>query len=176
MMNTAPTITEKRIGIERLIKPFNPRIRNVIRQKKPAKTRYSTAAGMSFSEFEKRFIERKIDVGLFGEYVEWANLLHAYEAYVEGGELDYMVEEILKIRSDELDKILNSRRLELLETISKFRVESINDVARKVRRNVKNVYNDLKLLEKRGLLHLRKVGKRNIIPETLIEEFSIVIQ
>jgi predicted transcriptional regulator len=137
---------------------------------------HETVAGMSFPEFEKRFIERKIDVGLFGEYVEWANLLHAYEAYVEGGELDYMVEETLKIRSDELDKILNSRRLELLETISKSHVESINDVARKVRRNVKNVYNDLKLLEKRGLLHLRKVGKRNIIPETLIEEFSIVIQ
>jgi len=137
---------------------------------------HETAAGMSFSEFEKRFIERRVDIGLSGEYVEWANLLHAYEAYMEGGELDYMVEETLKIRLDELGKILNPRRLELLETISKFHVESINDVARKVRRNVKNVYHDLKLLEKRGLLHFRKVGKRNTVPETLIEEFSISIQ
>ena len=137
---------------------------------------HEATIGMSFAEFEKRFIERKLDSGLFGEYVEWTNLVHAYEAYVEGGELDCTIEEIWKTRTDELEKMLNPRRLELLEVISRFHVESINDVARKVSRNVKNVYNDLKVTEKRGFVYFRKVGKRKMVPETPIEEISMIIQ
>jgi len=132
--------------------------------------------GIPFSEFERRFIERKVDPGLFGEYVEWASLVHAYEAYEEGGELDYAVEEAREIKTDELERMVTFKRLELLRTISTSHVESINDVARKIGRNVKNVYNDLKALEKMGFLHFRKVGRRNLIPESLIEEVSVIIQ
>jgi len=131
---------------------------------------------MPFSEFERRFVERELDPGLFGEYVEWAGLVHAYEAYVEGGELDYSVEEIRDIETDELKKMLTPKRLELMEIISTSHVESINDVARKTTRNVRNIYSDLKILEKMGFLRFRKVGRRNMIPETLIEEISILIQ
>ena len=131
---------------------------------------------MPFSEFERRFIERKVAPGLFGEYVEWASLVHAYEAYVEGGELDYTVEEIRDIGVNELERVWNPRRLELLVAISTSHVESINDLARKVGRNIRNVYSDLKLLEKGGYLRFRKVGKRNLVPETLIEEISAIIQ
>jgi len=137
---------------------------------------HETRMGMPFPEFERRFIERRVDHGLFGEYVEWASLVHAYEAYVEGGELDYTVEEIREFKTDELQKMLTFKRLELLEVISMSHVESINDVARKVGRNVKNVYSDLKILEKMGFLHFRKVGRRNMIPESLIEEVSVIIQ
>ena len=137
---------------------------------------HESRRGMPFSEFERRFIERKIDPGLFGEYVEWASLVHAYEAYEEGGELDYAVEEAREIKTDELERMVTFKRLELLRTISTSHVESINDVARKVGRNVKNVYNDLKALEKMGFLHFRKVGRRNLIPESLIEEVSVIIQ
>lgn len=117
-----------------------------------------------------------MDPGLFGEYVEWASLVHAYEAYEEGGELDYAVEEAREIKTDELERMVTFKRLELLRTISTSHVESINDVARKIGRNVKNVYNDLKALEKMGFLHFRKVGRRNLIPESLIEEVSVIIQ
>lgn len=137
---------------------------------------YEAKRRMPFSEFEKRFIERKVDPGLFGEYVEWASLVHAYEAYVEGGELDYVVEETKDIGLDKLGEVWNPRRLELLASISTSHVGSINDLARKVGRNVKNVYNDLKLLEREGYLCFRKVGKRNLVPETLIEEISVIIQ
>jgi hypothetical protein len=114
---------------------------------------HEIANRMPFSEFEKQFIEGKVDPGLFGKYVEWADLLHAYEAYVEGGELDYVVEETWRMKPEELEKMLNPRRLEPLEMISGSHIESINDVARKVGRNVRNVYDDLKLLEKKGFLH-----------------------
>ena len=72
--------------------------------------------------------------------------------------------------------MLTVKRLELLGVVATSHVESINDVARKVGRNVKNVYNDLKALEKMGFLHFRGVGKRNLIPESLIEEISVIIQ
>lgn len=136
---------------------------------------HEIANRMLFSEFEKQFIEGKVDPGLFGEYVEWADLLHAYEAYMEGGELDYVVEETWRMKPEELEKMLNPRRLELLEMISGSHIESINDVARKVGRNVRNVYDDLKLLEKKGFLHFRKVGKKKMVPETRIEEVSVII-
>lgn len=137
---------------------------------------HEASKGMPFSEFERRFIERKLDPGLFGEYVEWAGLVHAYEAYVEGGELDYTVEEVREAKTDELRKTLMIKRLELLGVVATSHVESINDVARKVGRNVKNVYNDLKALERMGFLYFRKAGKRNLIPESLIEEISVIIQ
>jgi predicted transcriptional regulator len=94
---------------------------------------------------------------------------------MEGGELDYVVEETWRMKPEELEKMLNPRRLELLEMISGSHIESINDVARKVGRNVRNVYDDLKLLEKKGFLHFRKVGKKKMVPETRIEEVSVII-
>lgn len=107
---------------------------------------------------------------------EWASLVHAYEAYVEGREQDYTVEETKDVRVNELEEVRNPKRLELLLAISTSHVESINDLARKAGRNVKNVYNDLRLLEKGGYLRFRKVGKRNLVPETLVEEISVLVQ
>jgi hypothetical protein len=137
---------------------------------------YETTTGMPFSEFERRFVERELDAGLFGEYVEWAGLIHAYEAYVEGGELDYSIEETYDAKTEDLREMLMVKRLELLGAIATSHVESINDVARKVGRNVKNVYSDLKALEKMGFIRFRRAGRRNLIPESLIDEISIVIQ
>jgi len=121
---------------------------------------HEIANTMPFSEFEKQFIEGKVDPGLFGEYVDWADLLHAYEAYMEGEELDHVVEETWRMKPEELEKMLNPRRLELLEMISGSHIESINDVARKVGRNVRNVYDDLKLLEKRDFSTFERLAKR----------------
>ena len=55
---------------------------------------FESRLGASFLEFEERFTEGRLDPGLFGEYVEWADLVHAYEAYVESGELDYASDEV----------------------------------------------------------------------------------
>ena len=132
--------------------------------------------GTSFLEFEKRFAEGRLDPGLFGEYVEWADLVHAYEGYVESGELDYFSEEVMDLRDKDFERFLTHKRVELLAALASSRVESINELARRVKRSVKNVYGDLKVLERLGFVQLRKLGKRNIVPEALVKEIGLLFQ
>lgn len=130
---------------------------------------------MVFDDFEELFLEKKLDRRLTGAYVEWAGLVHSYRAYVEGGELDYVVEEIRDLNSNET-ALLTPKRLELLYSLAGLRIESINDLAQKIHRNIKNVYEDLKVLKSLGFVSFKKRGKRNIVPETLVEEITFLIR
>lgn len=131
--------------------------------------------GMSFDEFEELFLSRKLNRRMVGTYFEWASLVHAYRGYVEGGELDYVIEEIRDLSTKET-ALLTPKRIELLYSLASLRAESINKLAQKTRRNVKNVYQDLKALQSLGFVSFRKRGKRNIIPETLVEEITLLIR
>jgi len=130
--------------------------------------------GLTFNEFEEQFLRNK-PKHLLSVYFEWAGLVDAYKGYEEGGELDYIVEEIRELHSREL-AVLTSKRMELLDYLANTRVESINELARKVKRDVKNVYEDLVALQRLGLLVLKRRGKRNIVPETMVEELTFLIR
>ncbi len=130
---------------------------------------------MIFDEFEELFLSRKLDRYMVGTYFEWASLVHAYRGYVEGGELDYVIEELRDLSPEET-ALLTPKRIELLYSLASLRAESINKMAQKTRRNVKNVYQDLKALQGLGFVTFRKRGKRNIIPETLVEEITLLIR
>jgi predicted transcriptional regulator len=135
---------------------------------------YERKMRMPFVEFERRLIDREIDAGLFGEYMEWASLVHAYEAYVEGGELDCVADENPELSPNEVRRAFTYKRLELLEALSSRRFDSINDVARRLNRNVKNVYQDLKALERLSFVRLRRTGKRQVVPEGLVDEITFI--
>lgn len=130
---------------------------------------------MTFDEFEELFLTKSIDQDSVDVYFRWATLVHAYRAYVESGELDCVVEELHDLGSNEL-KAFTPKRLELLYSLSNLRVDSINELARRVRRNVKNVYQDLQILKELGFINLTKKGKRNFVPEALVEEITFLIQ
>jgi len=102
----------------------------------------------------------------------WSTL---YRGYVEGGELDYAIEEMRDLKPKETE-LLTPKRLELLYSLVSLRPESISDLAQKTRRNVKNVYQDLKVLKTLGFVVFKKRGKRNIVPETLVEEITLLIR
>ncbi len=131
--------------------------------------------GMTFDDFEELFLEKKLNRQSAGVYFEWADLVHAYRGYVESGELDYIVEELKDLSPSEM-ALLTPKRLQLLYSLAGLRVESINDLSQKTRRNVKNVYQDLQALRKLGFVTFKKIGKRNIVPETLMEEITLVIR
>jgi len=136
---------------------------------------YEREYGITFDEFEELFLKKKLDRSLIGVYSEWTGLVHAYRGYVEGGELDYVVEEIRDLKPRET-ALLTPKRLELLYSLASLRTESINNLAQKTRRNVKNVYQDLNTLKSLGFVTFKKRGKRNIIPETLVEEITLLIR
>ena len=131
--------------------------------------------GVTFDEFEELFLEKKVDHALFKRYYEWADLVDAYRGYVESGELDYITEEVLDLKSKQV-ALLTPKRLELLCSLGSLYVDSINDLAEKTGRNVKNVYLDLKVLKSLDLVMFKKLGKRNIVPETLVEEITLLIR
>ena len=130
---------------------------------------------MTFDEFEELFLTKNVDQQSVDVYFRWATLVHAYRAYVESGELDCVVEELHDLDSNEL-RAFTPKRLELLYSLSNLRVESINELARRVRRNVKNVHQDLQILRKLGFINFRKKGRRNLVPEALVEEITFLIQ
>lgn len=130
--------------------------------------------GMDFERFEELFLRQELDTKLARAYFEWAELVDSYKGYVEEGTADYMVEEIKNFKPEQA-ALLTPKRVELLHQLATLRVESINDLAQKVRRNVKNVYQDLKVLSKFGFVKLNKRKGRAIIPETLVKEITFLI-
>lgn len=136
---------------------------------------YEKEYSATFDEFEELFWKKQLDRSLTGVYSEWAGLVHAYRGYVEGGELDYLVQETRDLKPKET-ALLTPKRLELLQSLANMRPESINDLAQKAKRDVKNVYHDLKTLKALGFVTFRKSGKKSIVPETLVEEITLLLR
>jgi len=130
---------------------------------------------MNFEKFEELFLKQRLDKKHARVYFEWAELVNSYKGYVEGGQLDYVVEEIKDFKTEQA-ALLTPKRIELLYQLAVLRVESINDLAQKTRRNVKNVYQDLKALNKLGFVRLNKQRGRAIVPATLVREITFLIR
>ena len=137
--------------------------------------RFEKEFSMPFENFEELFLKQKLDAKYTRVYFEWAELVDSYRGYVEEGTLDYTVEEIRDLSPEQV-ALLTPRRIELLFQIAALRVESINDLAQKVRRNVKNVYQDLQVLRKLGFVKLNKHKGKALIPETLVKEMAFLIR
>jgi hypothetical protein len=131
--------------------------------------------GMRFEKFEEQFLKQRLDGKLARIYFEWAELVDSYKGYIEEGTLDYAVEEIKDFKPEQA-ALLTPKRIELLYKLAALRVESINDLAKKVRRNVKNVYQDLQALSKFGFVKMDKRKGRALIPETLVKEITFLIR
>ncbi|MHA1581567.1 MAG: HVO_A0114 family putative DNA-binding protein [Candidatus Baldrarchaeia archaeon] len=106
------------------------------------------------------------------KYLEWRRLLHAYKAYEEGEELDYVLEEIKEKDIGSLKKILTKERLKILIVLGREEFESISSLACYLNRNIKNVYQDLTVLQKNGFIRLLRKG-RNVTPRLLIDQITL---
>jgi hypothetical protein len=131
--------------------------------------------GMSFEKFEESFLKGRLNGKFTRAFFEWAELIDSYQGYLEEGTLDYAIEEIKDFKPEHV-LALTPKRIELLYKLASLRVESINDLAKKLRRNVKNVYQDLQVLRKLGFVKLNKKKGKAIIPETLVKEISFLIR
>jgi DNA-binding transcriptional ArsR family regulator len=133
---------------------------------------YEKQFGASLDDVSNQFAERAFDQEAFDDYVEWMAMEHALGAYVEGEAFDYLTEDILDLGPKDLSK-LTPKRLELLDQMSRHNADSINELASSIGRDVKNVYNDLKILESLGLIALVKDGRR-MIPDLLVKEITFL--
>lgn len=131
--------------------------------------------GMGFEKFEETILKKKLGGKFAKAYFEWAELVDSYKGYVEEGQLDYTIEEIRDLKPEQA-AMLTPKRIELLYQLAILRVDSINDFAQKVGRNVKNVYEDLKVLSKFGFVKFNRRQGKALAPETLVKEITFLIR
>ena len=124
-------------------------------------------------DIPEKFNRGLVGRDVFEDYVEWMGMVHALRAWREGEDFDYLTEDVMELEWEEFSK-LTPRRLDLLDQLSRVRSESINDLAAKIGRDVKNVYTDLKKLEGLGLIRLVKEG-RSMVPELLVHEVTLLL-
>jgi predicted transcriptional regulator len=127
----------------------------------------------SLSHLHEEFTKGRMPPGTFDDYIEWTSMDHALRAYQEGEDFEYLAEEDL-ILDFKVYKMLTPRRLELLDFLALQSVSSINELAEQLQRDVKNVYNDLKILEELGFISLRQEGRR-LVPELIVYEINILL-
>ena len=73
-----------------------------------------------------------------------------------------------------LGKVVTGARLELLHVIRAAKPKSIQELARILERDFKNVYQDVTLLAEFGLIELRKVGpRRSVAPRVKFTEIVL---
>jgi predicted transcriptional regulator len=106
---------------------------------------------------------------------EWKELTQAYQAYEEGGELDYVVEEDLTMGSQAVEKVFTEKRLELAMVMGQREFASISELASHLGRDIKNIYEDLHVLKKVGIVRLVKTHK-NVQPKLLIDGISLIFR
>lgn len=127
----------------------------------------------SLSLLHEEFTKGRMPPGVFDEYIEWTNMDHALRAYQEGEDFEYLAEEALSLDSKQYEK-LTPRRLEMLDYLGMGQYSSINELAKKIGRDVKNVYNDLKILKELGFVNLTRDG-RSLVPELMVYEINILL-
>lgn len=96
----------------------------------------------------------------------------AYSAYEESGESYYVDNFTAKLTFNDFSKFFTSKRLELINLMSKNNFDSISEISRRTKRDIKNIYDDLKILEKLGFISLNKNNK-NISPKLKVESIFI---
>ena len=97
----------------------------------------------------KRYLEKHPnDYVALMDYEDWIHCLKNPDIEIEEGEI--VVTDV---------SFLTPQKLQILEAVKKFKPKSIRDLAKKIGRDVKNVYLDLKELEKIGLIELKPHGR-----------------
>ncbi len=127
----------------------------------------------SLSLLHEEFTKGRMPPGVFDEYIEWTNMDHALRAYQEGEDFEYLAEEALSLDSKQYEK-LTPKRLELLNFLAMGQYSSINELAERIGRDVKNIHSDLQILTSLGFVDLVKEG-RSLVPELIVYEINILL-
>ncbi len=86
---------------------------------------------------------------------------------------DVRLTDTIMLNNLDIYQMMSPKRMEILDFLSSHNTGSIKSLAIELKRDYKNVYDDVKALEKFGLIDLIVEG-RNKCPITMIERISIL--
>ena len=120
---------------------------------------------------------RRLNIGIRTATERFTALREALRRVAQGGDRTPREPELYFESVEELRRILTDKRLQLLMAISRHRPLSVNELARLVRRDYKNVSTDIALLERLGLVCLKGgSGKgRAQMPTVCYDEIRVTI-
>lgn len=86
-------------------------------------------------------------------------------------------EEVIIVSSwEQLGQVFSPQRLQILAVIPDEKPKSISALARALKRDFKNVYNDVRFLADLGLIELREEGKRKtIVPVAKFSDLTMAL-
>jgi len=119
---------------------------------------------------EIKRLKRKIKLGP-EEETKLRGLTNAYRVYEESGDSFYIDESTIEVNIRKFRKALTFNRLKLLDIIKNQNINSVTQLARITKRDIKNIYQDIKILEESRLISLIKETKE-VKPILKIEEIS----
>ncbi len=134
---------------------------------------FEESQGDNLHKLQDDFNAGRLPRDQFDSYVEWRSMVHALHAAGEGEDFDYSAEGDLNITLSDWES-LTPRRLELLDYLANQRASSINELAKKLHRDVKNTYTDLLHLQALGFISMTQMGK-NRVPELLVQEVTVLL-
>ncbi len=96
--------------------------------------------------------EKNIKIGLATEKEVNQEFIEAWHR-AEEGEIDLSEERLYFMEPSNFFQVLSKRRIALLKTLHNHEISSIRELSRLLKRDYKNVYQDVQLLKKAGLIH-----------------------
>ena len=95
--------------------------------------------------------EKNIKIGLSTEKEVNREFIEAWHK-AEKGEIQFPQERLYFMEPSNFFQVLSNRRIELLKVLHNHEAFSIRELSRLLNRNYKNVYQDVQLLKKAGLI------------------------
>ena len=118
---------------------------------------------------------KKIDIGIKGLEESLQDFARAWKA-LESGKRGKLDKGIYFDSIDDMRSVLTNNRLLILKAIRKHRPKSVYELAKHLRRDLKNVNQDLRLLSDIGLVTLEatEMDRKRLIP--LVDYKKIVLE
>ena len=118
---------------------------------------------------------KKIDIGIKGLEESLQDFARAWKA-LESGKRVRLDKGIYFDSIDDMRSVLTNNRLLILKAIRKHRPKSVYELAKHLRRDLKNVNQDLRLLSDIGLVTLEatEIDRKRLIP--LVDYKKIVLE
>jgi predicted transcriptional regulator len=120
---------------------------------------------------------KKIDIGIKGLKESLKDFADTWKALERGNNIKKQ-EGIYFDSIDAMKAVLTNHRLLILKTIREYKPKSIYELAKILRRDLKNVRQDLRLLSEVGLVIFKETetDKRRIMPEVNYAKILLEIQ
>jgi len=120
---------------------------------------------------------KKIDIGIKGLKESLKDFADTWKALERGNNIKKQ-EGIYFDSIDAMKAVLTNHRLLILKTIREYKPKSIYELAKILRRDLKNVMQDLRLLSEVGLVIFKETetDKRRIMPEVNYATILLEIQ